>query len=126
MKRFESCSLQVITKLLLKLGWNYIAVVYTDEEYGRTAAAALLQQTELHDICVPVLAAIPTDTRTEAFTTAVRQVVGSLKGNSQAGVSSIVRGAVFIGSNREAHGFVSKLDEEATFVEVLTAPLLNI
>ncbi|KAK7484481.1 hypothetical protein BaRGS_00024237, partial [Batillaria attramentaria] len=67
----------VITKLLLELRWNYIAIVYIDDDYGTTAATALRQEAERQNICVPVFDSLPTNTKSSAFITSVNDVIFS-------------------------------------------------
>ena len=50
---------QAILKLMQHLRWNYIAIVYDDDDYGREAAKSLKFMSEQHGICVPSFTALP-------------------------------------------------------------------
>ena len=45
--------MQVLLKLLQQLDWNYIAIVYDDDAYGRQAAEELRDLSKGQDLCVP-------------------------------------------------------------------------
>ncbi|KAL8586195.1 hypothetical protein ACOMHN_021462 [Nucella lapillus] len=122
----DDAQIQVIIELLTTLRWNYIAIVYTDEEYGRTAAATLLEETHPHGICVPVYASIPPYTSSRQFDSTVERIVENMKGKASAGISSDVLGAVFIGGVKEAGQFAKKLEDGANFVELIFAEALDL
>ena len=56
-------------KLLLQLRWNYVAIVYADDDYERSAATELRRLAEGRQLCVPVFASLPFDTGSSAFAT---------------------------------------------------------
>ena len=56
-------------QLLLQLQWNYMAIVYEDDDYGRSAATELRRLAEGKKLCVPVFASLPLDTGSSAFAT---------------------------------------------------------
>ena len=55
--------MQVLLKLLQQLDWNYIAIVYDDDAYGRQAAEELRDLSKGQDLCVPSFTALPLDYR---------------------------------------------------------------
>ena len=55
--------MQVLLKLLQQLDWNYIAIVYDDDDYGRQAAEELRDLSKGQDLCVPSFTALPLDYR---------------------------------------------------------------
>ena len=69
-----STPVQVMLQLLLQLQWNYVAIVYDDDEYGGPAAEELRRLAEGRQLCIPVFASLPLDSRSSAFTTAANSV----------------------------------------------------
>ena len=59
--------MQVLLKLLQQLDWNYIAIVYDDDDYGRQAAEELRDLSKGQDLCVPSFTALPLDYRYVRF-----------------------------------------------------------
>ena len=52
---------QVTLELLIQLEWNYVAIVYVDDDYGRSAAAELRRLAKGRKLCVPVFESVPLD-----------------------------------------------------------------
>jgi len=55
--------MQMLLRLLQQLDWNYIAIVYDDDAYGRQAAEELRDLSKGQDLCVPSFTALPLDYR---------------------------------------------------------------
>ncbi|XP_025086748.1 LOW QUALITY PROTEIN: uncharacterized protein LOC112559628 [Pomacea canaliculata] len=50
----DSTQVKVLEQLLVQLGWNYIAIAYDDDNYGRSRAEELRRLAKNRNICVPV------------------------------------------------------------------------
>ena len=59
--------MQMLLRLLQQLDWNYIAIVYDDDAYGRQAAEELRDLSKGQDLCVPSFTALPLDYRYVRF-----------------------------------------------------------
>ncbi|XP_070177052.1 uncharacterized protein [Littorina saxatilis] len=106
----DDLQVEVIIKLLIKLKWNYVALVYTDDEYGRVAAAALLKKAKSNNICVPLSVSFSKE--------GTSTIITSLTGSKQTGQ---ITGVVFFGHKLDAQYFLSELNKDATlkFVKVI-------
>lgn len=67
--------MKVLHQLLLKLKWNYVAIVYDDDNYGRPMALELRHLSQEKGICVPVFVSLPLDSRSVSFETTVANIV---------------------------------------------------
>ena len=56
-------------ELLVQLKWNYVAIVYDDDDYGRSAATELRRLAEGRELCVPVFESVPLDVSSATFQT---------------------------------------------------------
>ena len=61
-------------QLLLQLQWNYLAIVYDDDDYGRPAAEELRHMAEERQLCIPVFASLPLDSRSSAFSATANRI----------------------------------------------------
>ena len=61
-------------QLLLQLQWNYVAIVYDDDDYGRPAAEELRRLAKGRQLCIPLFASLPLDFRSSAFSAAANDV----------------------------------------------------
>ncbi|KAM9521125.1 taste receptor type 1 member 3 [Guaruba guarouba] len=52
---------EAMVLLLTKFGWNWIAIIGSDDEYGRGAQEQFLNMAENHSICIAFEGIIPTD-----------------------------------------------------------------
>ncbi|KAL8622265.1 hypothetical protein ACOMHN_043788 [Nucella lapillus] len=118
----DSTQVQVLQKLLQKLGWNYIAIVYDDDAYGRESAHKLRELARAIDICVPSFAALPLDYTSQNFITTAEGIVDQLL----TGSSSVVTGVVFIGSAATAKDFLSRLQKRSNFIHFIFSEALGL
>ncbi|KAK7473847.1 hypothetical protein BaRGS_00034898, partial [Batillaria attramentaria] len=107
----DSTQVKVLAELLVQIKWNYVAIVYDDDAYGRQAATQLKALAQDRDICVPVFAALPLDIKDTSFT----EKVNSIRDDIDGGGTSVIKGVVFIGSVTSANKFVDLLDEQLNF-----------
>lgn len=68
----------MLHKLLLQLKWNYVAIAYNDDNYGRPLATELRSLAEETDICVPVFVSLPVDSRSILFETRASDLVNKV------------------------------------------------
>ncbi|XP_076468064.1 uncharacterized protein LOC143298918 [Babylonia areolata] len=118
----DSTQVQVLLRLLQKLGWNYISIVYNDDAYGREAAQQLRAEAASLNLCVPSFAALPLDSRSQKFISDVANIIDRLRN----GDSSLITGVVFIGSANTAKELLAQMDQRATFVRFIFSEALGL
>ncbi|XP_076467892.1 uncharacterized protein LOC143298804 isoform X2 [Babylonia areolata] len=79
----DETQIQVILSLVLQLDWNYVAIVFEDDDYGRSMATDLRKMAEAKEVCVPVFASLR---RTEDFDSITRKLS-----------TDQIRGLIFLG-----------------------------
>ncbi|KAK6173635.1 hypothetical protein SNE40_017050 [Patella caerulea] len=63
----DSVQVQVMLQLMLELKWNYVGIIYEDDDYGKDAAQLLKTLTSDKGICVPVYSSFNNTNIDEAF-----------------------------------------------------------
>ena len=66
-------------ELLLQLQWNYVAIVYDEDDYGTSAAEGLRELAEGRQVCIPVFASLPIDTSTSAFVNRLNSIAQEVR-----------------------------------------------
>nr|KAG5689718.1 hypothetical protein BaRGS_006399 [Batillaria attramentaria] len=110
----DSTQVDVLAELLVQLKWNYVAIVYNDDAYGRHAATQLRGQAQDRGICVPVFAALPLDYKSIHFRDEVRTIILQI----DVGKGSPVKGVVFIGRAIIAKTFVRQLESRDHWMRI--------
>ncbi|KAK7500604.1 hypothetical protein BaRGS_00008179, partial [Batillaria attramentaria] len=109
----DTIQVQVMLELLEQLDWNYVAIVYDEDDYGRSAATELRRLAEDRQICVPLFESMPVDTRSDEFYTRTSQIAEQI-GSTEVG---LVRGLVVLGSRRTTKELLSKLNSEVSYIQ---------
>lgn len=91
-----------MVKTLKSLGLNYIAVVYTDDQYGKEGAESLRKLAESNDICIPVFKSVLAD-RADILT--VKQIM-------QDALIKPIRVFIFFGKGQRANEFLSLVNSK--------------
>ncbi|XP_076467623.1 uncharacterized protein LOC143298628 [Babylonia areolata] len=86
----DHVQIKVMARLLAALDWNYVAVVYDDDDYGQSAASKLRKLLEDRNICVPLYAELPLDIRSSQFDTAAKSVAQKLQSPEQGPIRGVV------------------------------------
>ncbi|XP_071088502.1 uncharacterized protein [Haliotis cracherodii] len=94
----DDVQVDVMLQLLQKLKWNYIAIVYEADTYGREGAHALKTKAEENGICVPQYVSIATDASSDEY----RAIFDSIKRKLEIESESPVLGLVFFGQAETA------------------------
>ncbi|KAK7473860.1 hypothetical protein BaRGS_00034911, partial [Batillaria attramentaria] len=118
----DSTQVDVLAELLVQLKWNYVAIVYNDDAYGRHAATQLRGQAQDRGICVPVFAALPLDYKSIHFRDEVRTIILQI----DVGKGSPVKGVVFIGRAIIAKTFVRQLGVVVSYVRFIFSEALGL
>ncbi|XP_046369832.2 uncharacterized protein LOC124144464 [Haliotis rufescens] len=95
----DDVQVEVTLKLMQALNWNYVAIVFDSDTYGRDAAYALRASAEADDICIPVFFPLElgqTDTQQK---TAFSQLIHRLQVDEE----STILGLVFFGRSKTAN-----------------------
>nr|KAG5689721.1 hypothetical protein BaRGS_006402 [Batillaria attramentaria] len=95
-------------ELLVQIKWNYVAIVYDDDAYGRQAATRLRALAQDRHICVPLFEALPLDHTSEVFDDRVKVITQQVTASTES--DSRVKGIVFIGGAVTAKEFVERVD----------------
>ncbi|KAK7500603.1 hypothetical protein BaRGS_00008178, partial [Batillaria attramentaria] len=116
----DTVQVQVMLELLEQLEWNYVAIVYDEDDYGRSAATELRRLAKDRQICVPVFEGMPTDTGSGDFSTAIERIANQMKSNG------LIRGVVIIGGYLTSNKLLNKLSAEAKFVSVILSEAVGL
>ncbi|XP_050415829.2 uncharacterized protein LOC126829756 [Patella vulgata] len=83
----DSVQVQVMLELMLELKWNYVGIIYEDDDYGKDAAQLLKTLASDKGICVPVYSSFNNTNSDEMFELFVLNVLNHKLG-----------GIIYIGS----------------------------
>ncbi|KAK7473848.1 hypothetical protein BaRGS_00034899, partial [Batillaria attramentaria] len=104
----DTTQVKVLLELLVQIKWNYVAIVYDDDAYGRQAATRLRALAQDRHICVPLFEALPLDHTSEVFDDRVKVITQQVTASTES--DSRVKGIVFIGGAVTAKEFVERVD----------------
>ncbi|KAK6173632.1 hypothetical protein SNE40_017047 [Patella caerulea] len=71
----DSVQVQVMLQLMLELKWNYIGIIYEDNDYGHDAAQELRTLATANGICIPVYHSFNSVNNRERFKAFVKDVL---------------------------------------------------
>ncbi|XP_076467886.1 uncharacterized protein LOC143298802 [Babylonia areolata] len=111
----DDTQVKVILGLLLQLQWNYVAIIYDDDDYGRSAATELRQLAEQKQLCIPVFAGLPTDTTSSQYAIKANQIASELKSAE----NGLVRGVVILGAAATTRSLLATLGQHVSYVTLV-------
>nr|KAG5689320.1 hypothetical protein BaRGS_022044 [Batillaria attramentaria] len=109
-------------ELLEQLDWNYVAIVYDEDDYGRSAATELRRLAEDRQICVPVFESMPIDTSSEAFNSRANHIAEEMKSTE----NGLVRGMVILGGRRTTRQLIRKLASQVNYVNLILSEAIGL
>ncbi|KAK7096819.1 hypothetical protein V1264_003878 [Littorina saxatilis] len=118
----DNVQVEVIMQLLLQLEWNYVGIVYDNDDYGRSAAEELRRLLKERQVCVPVFTSLPLDPRSTAFTAVGNQIVEQLKASD----SGVVRGLVVLAGTSTTSLLVQILNKQITFTQLVLSEAVGL
>ncbi|XP_055958800.1 metabotropic glutamate receptor 3-like [Patella vulgata] len=71
----DSVQVQVMLQLMLELKWNYVGIIYEDNDYGNDAAQQLRVLATAKGICIPVYHSFNSINSQESFKTFLKDVL---------------------------------------------------
>ncbi|KAK7473400.1 hypothetical protein BaRGS_00035373, partial [Batillaria attramentaria] len=118
----DDIQVQVMLELLEQLDWNYVAIVYDEDDYGRSAATELRRLAEDRQICVPVFESMPIDTSSEAFNSRANHIAEEMKSTE----NGLVRGMVILGGRRTTRQLIRKLASQVNYVNLILSEAIGL
>ncbi|XP_067663584.1 uncharacterized protein [Haliotis asinina] len=102
----DDVQVRLMVHLMKLLQWNYIAIVYEDDTYGREGAETLKSMAESHGICIPVIDSVTSGSPSDHL----RKRFESIKDKIQQESQSPVLGLVFFGQAETAKAMFTYLE----------------
>ncbi|KAK7097282.1 hypothetical protein V1264_004287 [Littorina saxatilis] len=118
----DQTQVQVMIRLMLQLQWNYVAIVYDDDDYGRSAATELRRLAEKHQVCVPVFVSLPVDARSSAFVKQAKNISQQLRST----MNGLVRGLVVLGATSTTQKLLRIISSDIAFVSVILSEAVDL
>ncbi|KAK7097647.1 hypothetical protein V1264_004594 [Littorina saxatilis] len=118
----DDTQVQVILELLKQLKWNYVAIVYDDDDYGRSAATELRELAESEHLCVPVFARVPLDPRSEAFQDKANIIAEQLYSPD----NGLIRGVIILAGQSTTKQLQQIINRRVTYVRLILSEAVNL
>ncbi|XP_046566040.1 uncharacterized protein LOC124274715 isoform X3 [Haliotis rubra] len=113
----DDVQVEIMVQLMKSLQWNYIAIVYGDDTYGREGAKTLKSMAESHGICIPVFVPISPGSVSDEL----RQRFETIKDELQKDSQSPVVGLAFFGQAETAKAMFDYLEIELSNFQMIVS-----
>ncbi|XP_023266127.1 G-protein coupled receptor family C group 6 member A-like [Seriola lalandi dorsalis] len=90
----DSHQIKAVTKLLHHYNWNWVGVVYGDDEYGKAAYESFLKDAEANDVCIAYRKVLPHNLDDSDLRDGIEQVAQQIRSSSAQVVLLILKGSL--------------------------------